>query len=462
MTTNKKRILLIDDDLSFTRLLKLNLEETGAYEVRAENRGSEGLAAARQFKPDLIFLDVVMPDTSGLAVAFQIEADRKLKNTPTVFLTAVAKKEDQAITAGRPLLAKPVSVEEVIDCIKEHLGRIQESPTSSALTGLRRFAIPVLAIFLAGVGFFGYKLYTRSLQSQQETFKELPKKTNDLSLLRRSATKAILKQENKIREQGMRLAAKDDSLQKMKAIEALLQKTLKNTQETKASNLANSRMSGSLSSELAPSIVKIYCLANSYNDKIQTGSGFLYRATPSSPEFPLYYIQTNLHVVQKTDDSISKCRFVLYPNYAEGSSYLLFKSEGYRFYREDIDVAILEPELMKENVRVPAGTLNNLAAYARSEAETQVCDSVNIGDHILILGYPSIGGETLTVTEDIVAGFEFNSRLLGMPRYRKPEPVWISSEEELARQYIFTTDGANSLNNELDTGLFVDSEALLS
>ncbi len=46
----KKRILLIDDESSFTRMLKLNLEKTGAYEVRAENRGREGLAAARQFK----------------------------------------------------------------------------------------------------------------------------------------------------------------------------------------------------------------------------------------------------------------------------------------------------------------------------------------------------------------------------------------------------------------------------
>ncbi len=116
---SKKRILLIDDEPSFTRMLKLNLEETGAYEVRAENRGRFGLAAAREFKPDLILLDVKMPDLSGCDVAFLIGADRNVKDTPIVFLTAVAKKED--VIAGRAFIAKPVTVGKVIDCIENNL-----------------------------------------------------------------------------------------------------------------------------------------------------------------------------------------------------------------------------------------------------------------------------------------------------------------------------------------------------
>ena len=117
----KKRILLIDDEPSFTHMLKLNLEETGAYEVRAENRGTQGLATARQFKPDLILLDVIMPDMSGGEVAYQIEADRDVKNTPIVFLTGAAKKEDEGTIAGRAFIAKPVTVIEVIDCIERVL-----------------------------------------------------------------------------------------------------------------------------------------------------------------------------------------------------------------------------------------------------------------------------------------------------------------------------------------------------
>ncbi len=118
---SKKRILLIDDERSFTRMLKLNLEETGAYEVREENRGKFGLAAARQFKPDLILLDVVMPDMSGGEVASQIGDDRTVKDTPIVFLTAAAKKEDEGMIAGRDFIAKPVTVEEVVDCIEKNL-----------------------------------------------------------------------------------------------------------------------------------------------------------------------------------------------------------------------------------------------------------------------------------------------------------------------------------------------------
>ena len=118
---SKKRILLIDDEPSFTHALKLNLEETGAYEVRAENRGMQGLAAVRQFKPDLIVLDILMPDMSGGEVASQIEADPNVKNTPIVFLTALAKKDDKDIITGRTIIAKPVTVTKVINCIERNL-----------------------------------------------------------------------------------------------------------------------------------------------------------------------------------------------------------------------------------------------------------------------------------------------------------------------------------------------------
>src|SRR2546425_9655292 len=57
-----KKILVVDDEVTITRLLKLNLEKTGAYLVREENRGAKAYATAREFKPDLILLDVMMPD----------------------------------------------------------------------------------------------------------------------------------------------------------------------------------------------------------------------------------------------------------------------------------------------------------------------------------------------------------------------------------------------------------------
>ena len=61
----KKRILIIDDEASFTRLLKLNLEYNGHCVLHEENVGPRGVATIKQFKPDLILLDVMMPGIDG-------------------------------------------------------------------------------------------------------------------------------------------------------------------------------------------------------------------------------------------------------------------------------------------------------------------------------------------------------------------------------------------------------------
>ncbi|MBI4323241.1 MAG: response regulator [Candidatus Omnitrophica bacterium] len=121
----KKRILIVDDEVGLTRLLKLNLEQTGAYEVRTENQGSRALAAAREFRPDLILCDVIMPDMEGSEVAAQLQADPSLAATPIVFLTAVVSREEVeaqgGLIGGRPFLAKPAPVEKIVACIEQHL-----------------------------------------------------------------------------------------------------------------------------------------------------------------------------------------------------------------------------------------------------------------------------------------------------------------------------------------------------
>ncbi len=136
----KIRILLIDDEASFTRMLKLNLEKRGNYKVLCENTGAFGLTAARDFLPDMIFLDVIMPDMDGGEVASRIRADAKLKDTPIVFLTAGVSKETTRskgdVIGGRTFLAKPVSVDEVVRCIEKQLGKNSSvGPDSSPVRG---------------------------------------------------------------------------------------------------------------------------------------------------------------------------------------------------------------------------------------------------------------------------------------------------------------------------------------
>ncbi len=83
----KKKILVIDDEKDFTKLIKRNLELTGKYEVRTENKGLLGLAAAKEFKPDLVLLDIAMPDMDGYEIASGIRGNSALKNTSIIFMT---------------------------------------------------------------------------------------------------------------------------------------------------------------------------------------------------------------------------------------------------------------------------------------------------------------------------------------------------------------------------------------
>lgn len=125
MNDHKKRILVIDDEPSITRLLKVNLELTNEYVVKTENAATHALAAAQEFHPDLILLDVLMPDLDGGYVASRFQENPNFKNTPIVFLTAAATKTEVSEHHGRigglPFLAKPVDMTEVIHCLKRHL-----------------------------------------------------------------------------------------------------------------------------------------------------------------------------------------------------------------------------------------------------------------------------------------------------------------------------------------------------
>ena len=126
MKTEKKRILVVDDEAQNTRLLKLYLERTNDYLVREENDSNAAFSTAEEFAPDLILLDVMMPGVDGGELAARFQASAKLKTVPTVFLTAaVTKAEVNAgggLVGGVPFLAKPVVLPEVLACLKQHLG----------------------------------------------------------------------------------------------------------------------------------------------------------------------------------------------------------------------------------------------------------------------------------------------------------------------------------------------------
>ncbi len=121
----KTKILIIDDEATFTRMVRMNLEQTRRFEVREENRAAKAMVAAKDFQPDLILLDVIMPAMDGGELASRFKADPVLSKIPVIFLTATVSKneaQDAGFTSGGYLfLAKPVSLQNLLKTIDETL-----------------------------------------------------------------------------------------------------------------------------------------------------------------------------------------------------------------------------------------------------------------------------------------------------------------------------------------------------
>ena len=120
----KRRILIVDDEIGMARALAWYLSENGDCDVRVENVGSRTLASAREFRPALIVMDVVMPDADGATLAAQIQADAVLQTTPIVFLTGLASQHEECggptRIAGLPFLPKPIDPDAVLAYIEQH------------------------------------------------------------------------------------------------------------------------------------------------------------------------------------------------------------------------------------------------------------------------------------------------------------------------------------------------------
>jgi DNA-binding response OmpR family regulator len=123
--TAKKRILLVDDHRTVLRLLEAILKLKG-YELLYAENGQQGMAMARQEQPDLILLDVMMPEIDGFKVCQYLKGQAQTAHIPVVFLTARGAADDRA--AGRRagaqgFLTKPFLAREVLELIERLLAR---------------------------------------------------------------------------------------------------------------------------------------------------------------------------------------------------------------------------------------------------------------------------------------------------------------------------------------------------
>jgi len=96
MMADKRRILCIEDEPEMIDLIRLILERRG-FEVLGAVGGQEGLDTVRREKPDLVLLDLMMPDVDGWEVYRQMKADEELKGIPVVVVTAKAQSIDKVL-----------------------------------------------------------------------------------------------------------------------------------------------------------------------------------------------------------------------------------------------------------------------------------------------------------------------------------------------------------------------------
>jgi len=121
---DKPRILIVDNNSQFARRGRVLLDQSGKYVACTVVDPRRALETARSFKPDLVLVDLIMPQEDGPEVATQFEADWALHAAPMVFLTSLITAEeakDGRRVYGHRILPKPTSASELIKLVEQNL-----------------------------------------------------------------------------------------------------------------------------------------------------------------------------------------------------------------------------------------------------------------------------------------------------------------------------------------------------
>ena len=125
MTNESIKILLVDDEPDILEFMEYNLKKEGYIVLLAKN-GAEAVEIAKREIPQLIILDIMMPEMDGYEAMKRIRAQIKFKNIPVIALTAKAMKDDKqkCIDAGaNDYIAKPIDVERLLSLMRVWLSK---------------------------------------------------------------------------------------------------------------------------------------------------------------------------------------------------------------------------------------------------------------------------------------------------------------------------------------------------
>lgn len=116
------RVLAIDDEEDVLELIKLQLEAAGGFVVKTQSDSSQAMTTAREFGPDVILLDIMMPKVDGSELAAQFKTDAVFGSTPLIFLTALVTRQETRtasfVGGTRTYLPKPIDWAELIASIQ--------------------------------------------------------------------------------------------------------------------------------------------------------------------------------------------------------------------------------------------------------------------------------------------------------------------------------------------------------
>jgi two-component system phosphate regulon response regulator PhoB len=135
------RILVIEDEADIRQVLTYNLRLEG-HEVADAESGQAGLAMAQEKRPDLVLLDIMLPDVSGLEICRKLKSDASLRAVPVIMLTARSEEIDRVVgfeLGADDYVVKPFSVRELVLRIAAVLRRAQAPAASGQSTGEIRF-----------------------------------------------------------------------------------------------------------------------------------------------------------------------------------------------------------------------------------------------------------------------------------------------------------------------------------
>jgi CheY-like chemotaxis protein len=111
------KVLIVDDEPGFCRMLKKRMESLGGYKVEFCTNSAEAIDRVKQFHPEVVLLDVMMPGLSGPQVAEQLSEDPATMNIPFVYMTATVAGKSSDLIEGRYFVAKPIDLTGLTDVI---------------------------------------------------------------------------------------------------------------------------------------------------------------------------------------------------------------------------------------------------------------------------------------------------------------------------------------------------------